>query len=194
MKITKVVDVKRTPDQVWELFCNVPELSRCLPGAQLTEDKGDGVYAGNVAAKLGPMSANFVGECTVVSDNETMTGSVKGKGMDRSGGSVGLVQVDYAIEDNGDGTRVTIEADVTLSGAVAQFGRSAILEEMSTRLIAEFVECIESKLTAESAEEAHAIQAGEVKGVSLFLSSLWASIKDFFKKLRGSDHDAGTSA
>jgi carbon monoxide dehydrogenase subunit G len=182
VKITEVIEVDRTPGQVWELFCNVQELSLCLPGAQLNEDRGDGTYAGNVSAKLGPMSTNFVGECTIVSDNETMTGSVKGKGTDSSGGSVGLVQVDYAVEDNGGGTRITIDADVTLSGAVAQFGRTAIIQEMSTRLITEFVECIEAKLEAESPEEAHAIHAGEVKGVSLFFSSLWATIRSWFDR------------
>jgi len=182
VKITEVIEVDRDPAQVWELFCNVQELSLCLPGAELTEDKGDGTYAGNVSAKLGPMSSNFVGECTIVSDNETMTGSIKGKGMDRSGGSVGLVEVDYAVEANGVGTRVTIDADVTLSGAVAQFGRTAIIQEMSTRLIAEFAECIEAKLAAESAEQAHSIHAAEVKGISLFFSSLWATIKRWFKR------------
>ncbi|GMQ85221.1 MAG: hypothetical protein BMS9Abin07_0787 [Acidimicrobiia bacterium] len=182
MKITEVIDVERDPAQVWELFCNVQELSLCLPGAELTEDRGDGTYAGNVSAKLGPMSTNFVGECTIVSDHETMTGSVKGKGTDRSGGSVGLVQVDYTVEDNGGSTRITIDADVTLSGAVAQFGRTAIIQEMSTRLIADFAKCIEAKLAAESAEQAHSIHAAEVRGVSLFFSSLWATIKAFFKR------------
>ncbi len=185
MKFTEVIEVDRNPAQVWELFCNVQELALCLPGAELTEDKGDGTYVGNVSAKLGPMSSNFVGECTIVSDNEKMTGSVKGKGMDRSGGSVGLVQVDYAIEGNSGGTRVTIDADVTLSGAVAQFGRTAIIQEMSTRLIAEFAACLEAKLAAESAEQAHSIHAAEVKGVSLFFSSLWATIKGWFR--RGGD-------
>ena len=185
MQIKEVLEVDRDPAQVWELFCDVHELSLCLPGAELTEDKGDGIYAGNVSAKLGPMSSNFVGECTIVSDNETMTGSVKGKGMDKSGGSVGLVQVDYAIEASGGGTRVTIDADVTLSGAVAQFGRTAIIQEMSTRLIAEFAECLEAKLAAGSAEQAHEIHAAAVKGVSLFFSSLWATIKAYFK--RGGD-------
>lgn len=183
MNITEEFDVDRTPEQVWELFCNVPELSRCLPGAELTDERGDGVYAGNVEAKLGPMSTNFFGECTVINDNETMTGSVSGKGTDRAGGSVGLVEVAYAVVARNGGSNVTIDADITLAGPVAQFGRSSILQEMSTRLIDEFAACIEAKLVAETAQEAHEIQAGEVKGLSLFLSSLWASIKGWFKKL-----------
>ena len=182
MKITEEIYVERAPEDVWKLFCDVPELSRCLPGAELTDEKGDGVYEGNVSAKLGPMSTNFFGECTVVNDNGTMTGSVKGKGVDKSGGSVGLVQVDYAIEGQNGGSHINIDANVTLSGPVAQFGRTSILEEMSSRLISEFADCIEAKLVAETAEQAHEIQAGEVKGVSLFFSSLWATIKGWFKR------------
>lgn len=182
MNITEEFDVDRAPQPVWELFCNVPELSRCLPGAELTDDRGDGVYAGNVEAKLGPMSTNFFGECTVVNDNETMTGSVKGKGVDKGGGSVGLVEVDYAIERRNGGSHINIDANITLSGPVAQFGRSSILEVMSSRLIEEFANCIEAKLVAETAEEAHEIEAAEVKGLSLFFSSLWATIKGWFTK------------
>lgn len=183
MNITEEFDVERTPEQVWELFCDVTELSRCLPGAELTDEKGDGVYAGNVEAKLGPMSTNFFGECKVVNDHETMTGSVSGKGVDKAGGSVGLVEVAYAIAGQNGGSHVKIDADVTLAGPVAQFGRSSILQEMSSRLIDEFASCIEAKLVAETPEEAQAIAAGEVKGVSLFFASLWASFKAWFKKM-----------
>ena len=182
MKISEELFVERSPDQVWQLFCDVPELSSCLPGAELTDDKGDGVYEGNVSAKLGPMNADFFGECTVVNDHETMTGSVKGKGVDKGGGSVGLVQVDYAIIGQNGGSHINIDADITLSGPVAQFGRTSILQEMSTRLIGEFAHCIEAKLVAATAEEAREIKAGEVKGISLFFSSLWATIKGWFTR------------
>jgi carbon monoxide dehydrogenase subunit G len=183
VNITEEFTVERNPQQVWELFCNVAELSRCLPGAELTDEKGDGVYGGNVEAKLGPMSTNFFGECTVVNDHDTMTGKVSGKGVDKAGGSVGLVEVAYAIAEKNGGSHVTIDADVTLSGPVAQFGRSSIIHEMSTRLIDEFADCIEAKLIAETPEAAQQIEAREVKGVSLFFASLWTSIKNWFKRM-----------
>ena len=189
MKINEQFYVERSPDQVWQLFCDVPELSRCLPGAELTHQNEDGTYEGNVEAKLGPMSTNFFGECTVVNDNETMTGSVKGKGVDKGGGSVGLVEVDYAIEARNGGSHINIDANITLSGPVAQFGRSSILEVMSSRLIEEFAACIEAKLVAETAEEAHEIEAGEVQGLSLFFSSLWVTIKGWFTTDTDKDND-----
>lgn len=190
MKISDVIEVERPLDAVWELFQNVPELAQCLPGAELTEDKGGGVYAGRVGVKLGPMTAAFEGEATVTSDVATRTGDVKGKGVDKSGGSVGQVKVAYALEDLGGKTRVTFDADVLLSGAAAQFGRTGLIQEMSNRLIGEFVQCVEAKLSAATAEEAAEIKAADVKGFSLFLSSLWSTITRLFKKLLGRSRDS----
>jgi hypothetical protein len=75
---------------------------------------------------------------------------------------------------------VGVDADVTLSGPVAQFGRTGLVNEMSKRLIGEFVQCLEGKLAAESAAEASKVTAGEVRGISLFFASLWSWIKRLF--------------
>ena len=94
--------------------------------------------------------------------------------------------MDYSIVSRDDGgTTVTVDADVLLSGAAAQFGRTGLIKEMSSRLISEFVTCVEAKLAAETVEEAAEISAGEVKGFSLFFSSLLAAIRRFFKRLFG---------
>ncbi|NND01931.1 MAG: SRPBCC family protein [Acidimicrobiia bacterium] len=185
MKITEVIEVNSTPDKVWELFQDVPTLATCLPGAELTEDKGEGKYAGNVSVKLGPMTATFEGEAAVEADVTTKTGSVNGKGVDKRGGSQGQMKMKYDVEATDSGTKVTVDADVMLAGAAAQFGRTGLIQEMSKRLIGEFVECVEAKLAAATVEEAAEIQAGEVKGMALLLSSLLASIKGFFKRLFG---------
>lgn len=186
MKITETIEVSRPVDQVWELFQDVPDLATCLPGAELTEDKGDGKYAGAISVKLGPMTANFEGEATVTSDEGAKSGRVAGKGVDKRGGSQGRIKVDYSLEtmDSG-GTRVVVEADVVMAGAAAQFGRTGLIQEISKRLISEFVDCVEGKLAATTAEEAAVISAGEVKGMSLFFASLGAAIARFFKRLFG---------
>jgi carbon monoxide dehydrogenase subunit G len=183
VKISEVIEVERPLQEVWSLFQDVPELAQCLPGAELTEDKGEGVYAGKVGVKLGPMTATFEGEATVIADEATRSGTVNGKGVDKSGGSVGQVKVAYALEEAEGTTKVSFDADVLLSGAAAQFGRTGLIKEMSSRLIGEFVDCVEAKLAATTVEEAAEIKAAEVKGFSLFMSSLLASIVKFFKRL-----------
>jgi carbon monoxide dehydrogenase subunit G len=187
MKITDTFDVERGVDSVWALFENVPELALCLPGAELTQDHGDGRYAGHVEAKLGPITANFVGEATVESDAAARRGAVAGKGVDRRGGSRAQLRVEYSLEPISSGTRVTVDADVTLSGAAAQFGRIGLLREMTGRIIGEFVHCVEAKLSAPTPEAAAAVHAPEVKGLSLFISSLVAPLTRLLKRLFGRD-------
>mgnify|MGYP000529555105 CR=1 FL=1 len=48
MKISHEFVVARPVDQVWDYFQDIPSVADCLPGAELTEDKGDGQYAGKV--------------------------------------------------------------------------------------------------------------------------------------------------
>ncbi|MDH3249398.1 MAG: SRPBCC family protein [Acidimicrobiia bacterium] len=185
MKITQEFEVSKPLQPVWDAFQDIASVAQCLPGADLTEDHGDGTYSGKVEAKLGPMTALFEGQAKVEADPASHSGHIDGKGADKRGGSRGQVKVDYRLEQVDGGTKVIVDADVTLSGAAAQFGRTGLIKEMSSRLIAEFVECLEAKLSAATVEEAQAVVAADVKGVSLFLSSLLSTIAAFFKRLFG---------
>jgi carbon monoxide dehydrogenase subunit G len=180
MKIEHEFAVARPPDDVWRLFQDVPSVAQCLPGAELTGQGDDGSYDGKLSVKLGPMAASFEGKCFVVPDPEARTATIDGTGVDKRGGSRGQVKVSYSVVPEGSGSRVTVDADVTLAGQVAQFGRTGLINEMSKRLIGEFVDCLEAKLAAETPVEASGIEAGEVRGLSLFFSSLWAWIKRLF--------------
>lgn len=181
MKISHEFVVERPIDQVWDYFQDVPSVADCLPGAELLEDKGDGQYTGKVSVKLGPMSANFEGQAQVTRDHAAMTGLIDGKGADRRGGSRGQVKVDYRLTPEGPHTKVNLDADVTLSGAAAQFGRTGLINEISGRLIEEFVACVEGKLAAATPEEAAEVKAGDVNGFMVFIQGLI----DWFKKLLG---------
>ncbi len=184
MDITDQFSVTRPVESVWALFQNVPELARCLPGAVLTSDNGDGTYDGRVSVKLGPISASFDGTATVEFDHETFTSNIKGRGVDRSGGSQGSVNVDVRlVEIEGGNTDVTIDASVTLAGPIAQFGRTGLVNEVSRRLIGDFSECIQAKLDAQSDEAAAAITASEVRGFSLFLASTWGIFIGWWRRL-----------
>ncbi len=185
MKISQEFEVTKPVDAVWDFFQDVPSVAQCLPGAELTEDHGDGTYEGRLEAKLGPMTAAFEGKATVTPDAASRSGHIKGQGADKRGGSRGQVAVDYRLEASDNGTRVVVDADVSLSGPAAQFGRTGLIKEMSSRLIGEFVTCLEAKLGAASATEAEAVTAGEVRGGSLFISSLVSAIVDFFRRLFG---------
>lgn len=188
MRIEQEFTVSRPLQQVWEFFQDVPEVAKCLPGAELTEDLGDNQYKGKLDAKVGPMTVSFEGKATVVADEESRVGVIEGSGADRRGGSRARVRVEYKLTDVGNGTRVSVDADVQLSGPAAQFGRIGLIKEMAGRLIGEFTNCLESKLAAETSQEAASIKAEHVSGLSLFVSSLVGAIGEFFKKLLGRKH------
>lgn len=180
MKIEQEFVVARPPADVWEFFQDVPAVAQCLPGAELAGQGEDGSYAGTLSVKLGPMTAAFEGKATIDPDEANRTATIDGKGVDKKGGSRGQVKVVYTIAEDSDGSKVNVDADVTLSGPAAQFGRTGLINEMSKRLINDFVSCLEGKLEATSEEEAGAIEASDVRGISLFFSSLWAWIKRLF--------------
>jgi len=183
MKLTQEFQVAKPVDVVWEFFQDIPSVAACMPGAELGDRKEDGPWAGKLTVKLGPMSTSFEGEATIIPDPEARSAHIDGKGVDRRGGSRGQVAVDYALAAADGGTRVTVDADITLSGAIAQFGRTGLIDEMSSRLIGQFVDCLERRLSAETTAEAREIKAPEVKGISLFFSALGSTIANFFRRL-----------
>ena len=182
MKVSQEFVVARPPDEVWDFFQDVPSVAQCLPGAELLGQADDDAYEGRVSVKLGPMTAAFEGKATVTSDEAARTAIMEGRGVDKQGGSRGQVKVNYAVAADEIGSKVNVDADITLSGPAAQFGRTGLINEMSKRLIVDFIACLEAKLEAGTDEEAEAIQAPEVKGISLFFASLWSWIRKLFGK------------
>lgn len=180
MKITQQFNVARDPDTVWEFFQDVPSVAQCLPGAELKSVNEDGTYDGQLSVKLGPMTASFEGTATVSPDPASKSADIEGKGVDKRGGSRGQVKLTYRIEPDAAGSKVDIDADLTISGPAAQFGRTGLINEISKRLIGDFVECLEGKLAAPTKAEAETIRAKEVRGISLFFAALWSRIKKLF--------------
>jgi len=185
MKISQEFVVERPSAEVWTFFQDIPAVAQCLPGAALDSQNEDDSYEGNLSVKLGPMTSTFEGKCVITPDESNLSAKIEGRGVDKRGGSRGQVSVVYQIEDDPSGCKVAIDADVTLSGPAAQFGRTGLINEMSKRLIGDFVACLEGKLGATTEEEAETVTAGEVSGFSLFFSSLWSWIKNLFRGSKG---------
>lgn len=185
MKIEHVFEVGRPPEEVWALFQDVPEVVGCMPGAELLEELGDDRYRGRVSIRLGAIQARFEGEAQRRADPERRAGTLEGQGLDRSGGSRGRVQLEYRISPAAAGSEVAIDADVTLSGPAAQFGRAGIVRELSSRLIREFAQCLEEKLGAGSPAERGAVRAREIRGIRLLLASVWSLIRGWLGRLTG---------
>jgi uncharacterized protein len=188
MKITQSFKVSKPLPVVWDLFQNIPEVAGCMPGAQLSEDKGDGTYAGRLNAKLGPFNAHFDGEAQVTQNAADRSGHVEGKGTDKRGGSRTKLVLDYRLTEAAGATQVTIDADLQLSGPIAQFGRTGVINETAAILIGQFVRNVETKLAAIHVDPAAATgaapaapRAESLNGMAL----MWLLFKSFFSRLLG---------
>ncbi len=157
-----------------------------MPGAEMTGEKEPGVYTGKVSLKLGPFSASFEGEAAVRFDPATHSGRVDGKGVDRRGGSRSRMTVDFALTaPTPQTTTVRMDADVTLSGAIAQFGRTGIINETTKILIGDFVARVEERLAPASVAPAERQQI-EVAAPRLnVVRMLWLAVKAWLSRLFG---------
>ncbi|GAA4887475.1 xanthine dehydrogenase family Fe-S subunit [Actinomycetospora straminea] len=130
-------------DDVWAVVSDPERLVACLPGAAMTEDLGDDRYRGRAVVALGPVSLRFEGLAHVVErDPATHRLRLLAQGADRGGSSTQAVIRLAAEPGDGGGTVLWADADVHLSGRVAQFGR-ALAGDVSRRLFEQFAAAVD---------------------------------------------------
>jgi aerobic-type carbon monoxide dehydrogenase small subunit (CoxS/CutS family)/carbon monoxide dehydrogenase subunit G len=130
-------------DDVWAVLADFDRLAACLPGAEMTADLGDDRYRGRATVGLGPVSLRFDGLAHVVEhDPSTRRMRVLAQGTDRGGSSTQAVIRLAADPAEDGGTVLWADADVHLSGRVAQFGR-ALAGDVSRRLFEQFAEAVD---------------------------------------------------
>jgi hypothetical protein len=142
-------------EQAWKVFLDVEGIAPCMPGAQLQEVEGD-EYRGTVKVKVGPITAQYKGVARIVEADEAARRIViKADGRDTRGQGNASATVTAAFEPDDGGTRVSIDTDLNVTGKVAQFGRG-VMADVSSKLLAQFVECLESTVLASGAAAASA--------------------------------------
>jgi aerobic carbon-monoxide dehydrogenase small subunit len=171
-------------DRVSAFFGRLEEVVACMPGAALTETPRDGHLQGRLRVRLGPIVADFAGKAEVERDPAGQSGVIRGQGRDSRTGSSAIGAVSYALADEraGAATRVEIEIGYALRGALAQFGRPAIVNDLAERLTAAFARNVEARLGGNAASSA-ATAPSELDAGSLILAVIRARIKRFFARL-----------
>lgn len=176
MQIVQTFDVAHPVSCVWAFFADVLAVASCMPGAQFEEQIDAERYRGRMSVRLGPLAAAFATEVTVTRDDRTLTGVVEGRGVDQRTNSRVQSKLVYTLAPKGGATTVRIQADVALSGALAQFGRSGIVQDVAARLTAEFAKNLHERLSAGAAEAASA-PAAELRAGRLFFAAFLSWLK-----------------
>lgn len=140
MKLTNQFDVPMPPAETWAMLMDIESIASCVPGAELVEVVDKSTYKGKVSVKLGPVALAFLGTARFVEiDEAAHTATVKAQGTDQKGRGGANATVTFTVLPVAQGSRVTVDTDVNLSGSVAQYGRgSGIIESLATEITSQF--------------------------------------------------------
>jgi uncharacterized protein len=199
MEINNRFEVPLPPAEAWKVLMDIPRIAPCMPGAELTGVVDNDTYTGKVSVKLGPVALAFAGQ---VKFTETAAAAhkarVKAQGKDSKGRGGANATVDFHLEPSAAGSEVFVKTDLTLSGAVAQYGRaSGLIQDVAQHLIGQFADCLKLQLAASqpapalpSADGTSAptppppppppAQAKPISGFSLMFRVLWNAIRRMF--------------
>jgi carbon monoxide dehydrogenase subunit G len=179
VRIENSFTVDAPPEQAWALLMDIPRVVPCMPGAALDETVDDSHWKATMQVKIGPIGLTFATDVERTEADEAARRvklAANARETRNRGRASATIESALAPEDGK--TRVDIATDLTLSGAMAQYGRGMI-EDISSQMVSTFASCLEAQLgeSTEDAEAAVAAQSKPISGLSLFFGSLIRKIK-----------------
>jgi carbon-monoxide dehydrogenase small subunit len=177
--------------KVWAFFGRLDEVALCLPGTSLRGMRTDDHVDTRIRIKVGPIVAEFEGSADAVRDPSSHSGTIHGSARDVRSSSTTRGEIRYVLVDEkgGAATRVEVDVGFTLTGPLAQFSRSSIVQDIAKRMTAAFAQNLEARLNQSGAApnpaRAKSAPAAELNAGSLVVSVLWNRIKAFLRSLIG---------
>jgi uncharacterized protein len=183
MLIKNTFDVAEPLDKVWEFFGDVPQVAACLPGAELTDDLGDDAYAGTVGVRMGPVRLQFAGKAKIVErDDAAKRMVIDAAGADQKGRGQAAMTITAHLAAAGSGTRVSLDQDLQLSGAAAQYGRGMI-QDVTTVLMGQFAHTMQQRIGAlERGESLEGVRTAHASGFAIGLKAARMALMRVFRR------------
>jgi len=158
MKINNEFTVSAPIQQAWDTMLNLERIAPCLPGAAIKEEKDEGEYDGTMKVKIGPITANYKGTVKFEEvDEENHRAVLQATGRDARGQGTASATIVSTLQEEDDGTKVSVETDMKLTGRAAQFGRG-IAQDVATKMLDQFASCLEEEITGGPKEGAAATE------------------------------------
>jgi uncharacterized protein len=157
MEFDNSFEVPLPIDEAWKLLMDIRRIAPCLPGAELTEVVDDRTYKGKVGVRLGPVSLAFAGTVKFDEiDDAAHRAKISAQGSDAKGRGAANATATFHLEPVTGGSKVLVHTNLTLSGAVAQYGRGVgIIQITAAQIITQFA----NNLKAQFAPAAAAVAA-----------------------------------
>ena len=158
--------VEAPVEQVWAYFEDLPRVVPCLPGAELVRVVDDSTYEGKVGLRVGPVRAQFLGTVHIESvDPEARTMALVARGTQQGAAGRAEAQVAFQLQPASEGsTEVTVNADVSISGKLAQLG-GGMIQSVSRQLFRKFADCVREEILVGNAGSGDGSQTEPKGGV-----------------------------
>jgi uncharacterized protein len=185
MKIANSFEVPLPPQQAWRVLLDIELVARCVPGVELTEKLDAETYRGKIGVGLGPVALSFAGTARFVEIDEAVRRvTVKASGTEGKGRGGAEALAAFRLSEAAPRvTRVDIDTDLTLNGAVAQYGRgTAMIASVAQQLVDQFAARIKTEIEGSEAEKSAAAAEAqrEISVLGLVFGAVWRAIRRLF--------------
>src|SRR6476659_2495377 len=148
MKMANEFTISVPVDDAWDVLNDLAQVVPLMHGAQLIGQEGDD-YVGKIKVKVGPVTSEFTGKAHFVElDHEHHRAVIDARGREARGTGNAAAVVTAHMRPQGNLSHVTVDTDLKIVGKLAQFG-SGMLQQVSEKLLGQFVESLEAKLAAD---------------------------------------------
>lgn len=148
MLITTRFELGAPIDAAWAYLLDVQKVAACVPGGSVTQVIDDHTYEGKIEVRVGAIALGYKGRVTLEVDEPSKSVVIKAQGLESRGRGGASATSTAKLTPNGNGTSVEMNTDLAVTGIVAQFGRSGIMQEVAQRLAQRFANCIDQQLKA----------------------------------------------
>ena len=148
MEFDNSFEVPLPADDAWKMLMDIRRIAPCMPGAALTEVVDDRTYKGKIGVRLGPVALTFAGTVKFEEiDDANHRARVAAQGSDAKGRGAANATATFHLEPANGGSKVLVHTNLTLSGAVAQYGRGVgIIQMTAAQIITQFANNLKAQL------------------------------------------------
>ena len=154
MKIENTFRVNLPVGQAWATLLDIPGVVSCMPGAELLGVDDERSYRGQVKVRLGPVAVAFKGRAQLAEVDEAQHRvRAKASGTEEKGRGSAQAEVSFRLAPDGTGTRVDVETNLSLAGAVAQYGRAqGVIADVAQVMVDQFARNLGQRIAASGAQ------------------------------------------
>ena len=198
MEFDNSFEVPLPIEDAWKVLMDIRRVAPCMPGAELTDVVDERTYKGRIGVRLGPVALTFAGIVKFEEiDDANRKARVAAQGNDAKGRGAANAVAAFHLEPANGGTKVLVHTNLTLSGAVAQYGRGVgIIQATAAQLMNRFAAALKEKFaqgqeapapapaTAPSASPVPASSpaAKPISGLALMGKVVWNWIIGLFRR------------